>query len=212
VWCDTCGDGSFLIGNVAHDNAVNGVLLEYTGATGSLTMAYNIAYHNGFSGIEHSRSSHNDIIANNTSYNNQYNCYFSGLFGGGDTIGMVDNIYENNICASKVSTEYGVVMVAQFGAENNSQGQGHGNIYRANSLGQPSEASGRFAIFGSGKVFNSYAALNSAYGGDMEWLQEDPMLVNPAAGDFNLRSGSPAVGVGYGHLTLGAMPDTGVIN
>ncbi len=46
IWCDTCGNGSFLIGNVAHDNAVNGVLLEFTGATGSLTMAYNIAYRN----------------------------------------------------------------------------------------------------------------------------------------------------------------------
>jgi len=213
VWCDTCGNGSFLIGNVAHNNAVNGVLLENTGATGSLTMAYNIAYNNGFAGIEHSRSSHNDIIANNTSYNNQYNCYFSGLFGGGDTtIGMVNNIYENNICASKVSTEYGVVMVAEFGAENNNQGQGSGNIYRANSLGPPSEASGRFAIFGSGNVLDSYGALNAAYGRDMEWMEEDPLLVNPAAGNFALQPGSPAIGVGYGHLDLGAVPDTGVIN
>ncbi len=75
---------------------------------------------NGFAGIEHSRSSHNDIIANNTSYDNQYNCYFSGLFGGGDTtIGMVDNVYENNICASKVSTEYGLAMAAELARTTN---------------------------------------------------------------------------------------------
>ncbi len=48
--------------------------------------------------------------------------------------------------------------------------------------------------------------------GDMEWMEENPLLVNPAGGDFSLQPGSPAIGVGYGHIDLGAVPDTGIIN
>ncbi len=207
VWCDTCGDGSFLKSNIAHDNAQNGVLLEFTGATGSLTMSYNVAYNNAWAGIEHSRKSHNDRITNNTSYNNQYNCYFSGEFGGGDTtIGMVDNLYENNICAAQVSAQYGGVLIAQFGAENNSLGQGHGNVYRDNSFGSPDQWTGRFAIFGSGNVVTSYSQLDAAYGSSTTSMQRDPMLTNPSAGNFALQPGSPSIGRGYGHIDQGAVP------
>lgn len=210
VWCDTCGDGSFLKSNVAHDNAQVGVLLEFTGATGSLTMSYNIAYNNGWAGIEHSRSSHNDVVANNTAYNNQYNCYFSGQFGGGDTtIGMVDNIYENNICSGKVSTKYGDALVAEFGAENNSLGQGSGNIYRDNSFGSPNSWTGRFAIFGSGHVITTYAQLDAAYGSATASIQSDPMFANPAEANFALKPGSPAIKSGYGGADLGALPFVG---
>jgi hypothetical protein len=207
VWCDTCGDGSFLKYNTVHDNAQNGALLEFTGATGSLTMSYNIAYNNGWAGIEHSRSSHNDLIANNTSYNNQYNCYFSGQFGGGDTtIGMVNNTYENNICAGQVSTKYGNALVAQFGAENNALGQGSGNIYRDNSLGSPASWTGRFASFGSGNVLATYAQLDAAYGSNTSSIQSDPMLTDPAAANFALMPGSPAIKAGYGGVDVGAVP------
>lgn len=170
-------------------------------------MSYNIAYNNGWAGIEHSRSSHNDLIANNTSYHNQYNCYFSGQFGGGDTtIGMVNNTYENNICAGQVSTKYGNALVAQFGAENNALGQGSGNIYRDNSLGSPASWTGRFASFGSGNVLATYAQLDAAYGSNTSSIQSDPMLTDPAAANFALMPGSPAIKAGYGGVDVGAVP------
>ncbi len=206
VWCDTCGNGSFLTGNIAHDNAINGVLLEFTGATGSLTMSYNIAYKNGWAGIVHSRSSHNDVVSNNTGYDNWYNCLFQGQFGGGDTtIGMVNNTYENNICASQVSGVYGVAAVMQFGAENNNLGTGSGNIYSNNSFGLATAATGYFVIFGSGNVLKTYAALDAAYGSSTNSMQLDPMLANPAGGNFALLPGSPAIGAGVGGLDLGAV-------
>ncbi len=210
IWCDTCGDGSFLRGNVAHDNTQDGIQLENSGATGSRSMSYNVSYRNGWAGVAHSRSSHNDIIANNTAYDNPYNCFFQGEFGGGDTtIGMVDNIYENNICAAQVIGKYGAALVAQFGAENNDKGQGHGNIYRDNSFGEPGDWTGWFAIWGSGNVIKSYAELDAGYGSSTNSMQKNPMLENPAAGNFNLMSGSPAIDRGYGHVNLGAMPYVG---
>ncbi len=205
VWCDTCGNGSFLKDNVAYGNAVNGVLLEFTGATGTLTMSGNIAYDNGWAGIIHSRSSHNDVVSNNTAYNNWYNCDFTGQFGGGDTtIGMVNNIYENNICASQVSGAHGTTFVAEFGAENNTLGQGSGNIYRNNSFGASSSATGFFAIYGAGVYMSRYSDLDAAYGSSMNSMQSDPMLTNPAVGNFTLETGSPALNAAYGGGYIGA--------
>ena len=207
IWCDTCGSGSFLRGNVAHDNTQDGVQLENSGANGSTSMSYNIGYRNGWAGIAHSRSSHNDIISNNTAYDNPYNCYFSGEYGGGDTtIGMVDNVYENNICAAQVVGKYGAVLVAQFGAENNDKGQGHGNIYRDNSFGLADEWTGIFAYWGSGHVVNSYAELDAGYGSNTTSMERDPMLEDPAAGNFNLKPGSPSIRRGYGYINQGALP------
>jgi parallel beta-helix repeat protein len=207
IWCDTCGDGSFLTGNLAYNNTQDGIQLENSGATGSRSMSYNVAYNNGWAGVGHSRSSHNDIISNNTAYNNPYNCYFSGQYGGGDTtIGMVDNIYENNICASQVIGKYGVTFVAQFGAENNKLGQGSGNIFRNNSFGVASAATGIFAIYGSGNDVSSYAVLDTDYGSSMHSMEEDPLLTSPATGNFALEASSPAIKAGWYGAELGAIP------
>lgn len=207
VWCDTCGDGSFLKANIAHDNAQNGVMLEFSGAEGRRTMAYNIAYRNRSAGIFHSRRSHSDTVANNTSYDNLINCKFTGEYKGGETaIGMFNNVYENNICASRVLNAKGTVLEVQWGTENNGLGEGSGNIFRNNSLGVPSATNGKFAIFGSGRVLTSYAELNAAYGSDMHSVEKDPMLTDPEAANFALRPGSPAIKAGWGGVDLGAIP------
>ncbi len=207
IWCDTCGNGSFLTGNLAYNNTQDGVQLEFSGATGSRSMTYNVAYNNGWAGVAHSRSSHNDIIANNTAYNNPYNCFFQGEYGGGDTtIGMVNNTYENNICSSQVIGKYGVTFVAQFGAENNKLGQGHGNIFRNNSFGVATAATGIFATYGSGNNVKTYAALDTLYGSSMQSMEKDPMLISPATANFVLQPGSPAIGAGWYGADLGAIP------
>jgi hypothetical protein len=207
IWCDTCGNGSFLTANIAHDNAKNGIMLEFTGATGTLTMTGNIAYHNTSVGILHSRRSHNDIVSNNTSYDNFVNCQFSGEYGGGETaIGMVNNTYENNICASQVINSHGTVFVAEWGAENNALGEGSRNVYRNNSFGLPSATNGAFAIFGAGKIVTTYGALNAAYGSTMNSIEGDPLMTSPATGNFALMAGSPCIKAGYGGVDLGAIP------
>jgi hypothetical protein len=207
IWCDTCGDGSFLTGNLAYNNTQDGVQLENGGATGSRSMTYNVAYNNGWAGVAHSRSSHNDIISNNTAYNNPYNCFFTGEYGGGDTtIGMVNNTYENNICASQVIGKYGYTFIAQFGAENNKLGQGSGNIYRNNSLGVASAATGIFAAWGSGNNVTSYAVLDADYGSSMHSMELNPMLTSPATANFVLEAGSPAIKAGWYGADLGAIP------
>jgi hypothetical protein len=209
VWCDTCGNGSFLTGNIAHDNAKNGVMLEFTGSTGTLSMTENIAYHNASIGILHSRRSHNDVVSNNTSYDNFVNCQFSGEYGGGETpVGMVNNTYENNICASQVLNSNGTVFVAEWGAENNSLGEGSGNVYRNNSFGVPTATNGTFAIFGVGKTMSTYAALNAAYGSSMNSIQGNPLLTSPATANFALMAGSPCIKAGYGGVDVGAVPYT----
>jgi hypothetical protein len=209
VWCDTCGNGSFLTGNIAHDNTKNGVMLEFTGAAGTQSMTGNIAYRNTSIGILHSRRSHNDIVANNTSYDNFVNCEFSGEYGGGDTVvGMVNNIYENNICASQVLNSSGTVFIAKWGAENNSLGEGSGNIYRNNSFGAPSATNGTFATYGAGKNMTTYGALDAAYGSSMHSIEGDPLLTSPATGNFTLKAGSPCIKAGYDAVDVGAVPYT----
>jgi hypothetical protein len=207
VWCDTCGNGSFLTGNIAHDNAKNGVMLEFTGAAGSLSMTGNIAYHNASVGILHSRRSHNDLVANNTSYGNFVNCQFSGQYGGGETaVGMVNNTYQNNLCASEVLNSNGAVFIAEWGAENNKLGEGSGNIYRNNSFGVPAATNGIFSIYGVGKTITTYAALDAAYGSTMNSIEGDPLLTSPATANFSLEPGSPCIKAGVGGLDVGAVP------
>ncbi len=207
VWCDTCGDGSFLKNNIAHDNAQNGVMLEFSGAAGRRLMTGNVAYRNRSAGILHSRRSHNDVVSNNTSYDNLVNCQFTGEYNGGETaIGMVNNTYENNICASLVLSPKGTVVMIEWGTENNTKGEGSGNVFKNNSFGVPSATNGTFAIFGAGRIARSYAELDAAYGSSMHSMQLDPMLADPAAGNFALKPGSPAIKAGVGGVDLGAVP------
>jgi hypothetical protein len=206
VWCDTCGNGSFITGNEGHGNTQAGAQLEWTGATGSQSMTGNIEWNN-FYGVLHTRRSHNDLIANNTTWGNFINCQFSGEYGGGETtVGMVNNTYENNICASQVMNSYGTGFVAEWGAENNTLGEGSGNVYRNNSFGVPSASNGTFAMYGRGVTKTSYAQLNAAYGSSMNSITADPLFTSPSTGNFTLLPGSPAIAAGVGAVDLGAVP------
>ena len=137
VWCDTCGNGSFLTGNMTRGNVQAGADIEFAGTAGTQSMTYNTGVGN-FYGVLLTRRSHNVTVANNTEVSNFINCDIQGEYGGGETaVGMVGNIVKNNICSEKVMNAYGTSLVVRWGAENNDVGEGSGNVYLNNALGCP---------------------------------------------------------------------------
>ena len=117
VWCDTCGNGSFLTGNMTRGNVQAGADIEFAGTVGTQSMTYNTGVGN-FYGLLLTRRSHNVTVANNTEYSNFINCDIQGEYGGGETaVGMVGNVVKNNICSEKVMNAYGTSLVVRWGAE-----------------------------------------------------------------------------------------------
>jgi hypothetical protein len=189
IWCDTCGTGTRVHHNIAYHNNKAGIMIEWAGAAGGVTADHNLAYDNE-TGILLSRMCHYVLIVNNTAYHNYVNLSAQGQYGGGETVvGMVGNIIANNITSDATGHE----VVAQWGMENNSLGEGYGNIWSNNCFGPPHAA---FAIFGLKHILSTYAQIDAAYGGPLHSVQEDPQLVSPTAGNFSLLPPSPARGAG----------------
>jgi hypothetical protein len=133
--------------------------------------------------------SDSNIIAHNTSWNDAY-CYVSaGSNPGTETV--KNNIWENNLCFAPTVASLAAVSGAQNAHA--TDGWGSGNVYEYNALGL--EAPG-FILWGTGNSLATYIAFDSAYGASTHSVAGDTLLTNPAAGDFTLRAGSPAIGAG----------------
>lgn len=168
IWCDTCGDGTEVTGNTVSDSAHNGLEIEWTGTTGPVFAINNLITGSQSYGFLLSRRSHGAIIANNTAEGNFINCAVQGEFGGGETaVGMVGNVFENNLCSSRVLNSAGSVAIFRWGGENNPKGEGSGNILRNNSFGDPAATKGSWIVFGDGQKLTSYAALASVAGASL---------------------------------------------
>ena len=191
VWCDTCGNGSFLTGNMTRGNVQAGADIEFAAAPGTQPMTYNPGVGN-FYGVLLTRRSHNVTVANNTEYANFINCDIQGEYGGGETaVGMVGNIVENNICSEKVMNAYGTSLIVRWGAENNTLGEGSANVFRNNALGAQGAGNGDFAMWGNNQIVSSYAAMDALYsaharGADAAWYIEPIVFDNAPALNFNL--------------------------
>jgi hypothetical protein len=65
-------------------------------------------------------------------------------------------------------------------------------VYDHNTMGA---AALNFLQWGAGYL-STYAAFDAAYGSATNSVAGDPLFTNPAAGDFTLQAGSPAIGAG----------------
>ncbi len=209
IWCDTCGNGTEVTGNTVSDSAHNGLEIEWTGTTGSVFAIDNLITGSQSYGLLLSRRSHGAIIANNTADGNFVNCAVQGEFGGGETaVGMVGNVFENNLCSSRVLNSAGSVAVFRWGGENNPKGEGSGNILRNNSFGDPAATKGSWVVFGDGQKLASYAALASVAGATLSGVPLlSPGAPLPGFDDPALTQHLPTCLVtGSGRMRIGACP------
>lgn len=164
IWCDTCGNGTEITGNTVSLSAHNGLEIEWTGTTGPVYAINNIITGSQSYGLLLSRRSHGAIISNNTADNNFINCAVQGEFGGGEkAVGMVGNVFENNVCGSRTLNSAGTVAIFRWGGENAPTGEGSGNILRNNLFGDPSQIVGTWVIFGDGHKLTSRADFDRTY-------------------------------------------------
>ena len=104
---------------------------------------------------------------------------------------MVGNIVRNNICSEKVMNAYGTSLVVRWGAENNTLGEGSGNVYANNALGAQGVGNGGFAMWGNNEMVSTYAALDALYsahahGASATWYSTPITFVNAQALNFTL--------------------------
>jgi hypothetical protein len=69
-------------------------------------------------------------------------------------------------------------------------GAGEGNIYIYNCFGVESA---NFIEWGTGVYKSTYDDWEASYGSETNSVEEDPLMVDPANGDFTLKSTSPAI-------------------
>ena len=161
---------------------------EHSGRVGSLiTLRNNLLYSNTLIGISlgGSASTNGGVdncgIYNNTLYQNDT------IQSGSGEIGLqnhVSNIqFANNLV---VSNSQGVFVSTQTTAINSSM---NGDLYFS--------ASGSKRIWSwNGLAYTSFAAYQSGSGNDLNGLYSDPLLINPASGNFIPAAGSPAINAG----------------
>ncbi len=137
---------------------------------GRILIANNLAYWNGFSGI-HSNSGERIDIINNTCYFNSYTHTTNGTSGGGSNIGISasksDNIkIYNNV--SVIDSDLGKYAISVANTTN--------------------------LLVNTNMIFGHTGQDPDLSGIQVNTMENDPLFVDPAAFDFALQSGSPAIG------------------
>jgi hypothetical protein len=189
IWADEMGTGVLIQNNTVYNNAGSGIMVEHHSGT---MVAYNVSYNNAPSWllgvlwpqIYVARGAISSSIFNNTCYGGAVGIAVEDL---SQLLPVTNNIVTNNI----VSGYSSLAFRAQHGGEN--AGTGAGNVYTYNSFGSQTA---NFIEWGHGVFESTYAAFDIGYQNATHSLTTDPLLSNPAAGDFVLQPGSPAIGAG----------------
>jgi parallel beta-helix repeat protein len=164
---------NLLQGNRVHDNQDTGMDFE-TGANYN-TSLQNFSWNNGDHGYDHVEGTNNTHIGD-VAYGN----YKDGFSIEGQTPGThltnciaVDNGLTTNEFDLWVDAQSSVGFVSDY------------NIFW-NSTSQP-------PVKYIATLYSSVATYSANSGQDAHSIQANPMFVNPAAGDFRLQAGSPAI-------------------
>jgi len=202
IWIDTADpNGAVVSYNVSGLNKLHGIYIENDSG---ILVHHNVAYSNDVAGIGVATSNNTDgtttrnmQIYSNTLWGNVTNSAL--VYAWGQLLlsgyyplmaaGCVNNTVQDNISVAAVA---GPELLTEFGCENDTT-HGTGNVYTYNAFG-PQAAN--FIEWGLGAFQSTYTSWATAYGSVTNALTTDPLLTNPAAGDFTLQAGSPAIGAG----------------
>jgi parallel beta-helix repeat protein len=177
---NTDGNGIIL------DDWVHGQNLPNVPYVGNGLVLANIAYHNGGKGI-HSFFSQVVTIANNTAYDNNWDTCNTGTYRGEINIqGNYSVVVENNIAWTIPGA--GVLS------------------YNTPFLGRSGSAPADKWISNISYGANNQMGEADTYPNSTNKANTNPMLVNPAATNFGLQSGSPAIGYGQTGTLLPPLP------
>ena len=187
LWYDTIGSGGIIRYNKIYSNSKAGIQVERSSGVKVLS---NVVYDNTYGQITLSRDIHNNLVYNNT-------CYGPGPFGiyvRGDESpiegGTTGNILRNNI-----SIGSDINLRVKWGGENDGT-YGSGNVYDHNCLGAEGDIVTHLVEWGAGNYDDTYDDWETAYGVTTSSVESDPLMTDPANGDFTLQSGSPAIDAG----------------
>jgi parallel beta-helix repeat protein len=173
------GNNNIITGSYIHDNAAQGI---YIAGGNNWTIENNIFYNNGMYEVFHYNGGQHSI-RNNTivaSPKNEFAATGVGSAGIYLHLGSWGSLYENNI-----------VDGFRYGAMNTSQGSS--SVFRNNLI--RSKPYPNFEIYSS----NGTPTTNQN-----NIFNQDPLLVDPANGDFRLQAGSPAIGKATDGGNIGA--------
>jgi hypothetical protein len=216
IWADTVGNGLTVQYNLVYGNNLGGILLD---ADNYATVNYNVVYNNGTASSAQGAgimffADGNDTMTGHVAYGNTlWGNYQQGLvfegYASGYPNSCVNNLAKNNISTGTVN---GPNFYAQYGCENPGT-DGSGNVYTYNDFGA---ASSKFTEWGHGTYYSTYPAWETATGncgtpGCSHSVQTDPQFVNPAAAQFWLQSGSPAIDAGTNlgsPYNIGLLPES----
>lgn len=147
-------------------------------------------------------SSGNNLIHNNIVSPNGINVYGIWIMGAGD------KVYNNTVYGTTSTYRYGII--GAYGAagmefRNNIVSDSFGGIDLYDTTG----------VIQSNNIYYNIGCFFSPHSdlGPGEMAGTDPMLTDPANGDFSLQAGSPAIDAGYfvGLPFNGSWPDIGAI-
>jgi parallel beta-helix repeat protein len=173
---DVRSSGNTIQANVSHDNEDSG-LQFYTGGGGNLVVD-NVSYHNGDHGIDDLNAPGQQIIGNTVFGNVAAGINLEGTSSGGTLVNniSVDNGINSPRTASNIRLD----------------SQSIANATLRRDLVNLSPSGTIMFIWGK-TSYPSLAAFQSATGQEVGGVQGDPRWAAPAAGDFRLTAGSPAV-------------------
>lgn len=180
IWFDTIGSGCIARYNRIYNNNSYGIYSENNSS--KVEIYYNICHGqnltNYAAGI-YIMKSDSDEVYNNVCYNNYLGISCASLDDGGTTHSN-DNIFVNNISSGNTCELY-----CEHGGDNDGT-NGSGNIYIHNCFGAETS---NFIYWGANK--STYDAWEVAYGSSTHSVESDPLMTDPANGDFTLQKNSP---------------------
>ena len=208
IYVSTGNSGILIRGNTSFDNA-----RSYTrAATGidvrspGTTVVGNVTYGNEDSGVQLYNGAHRSVVVNNVTYGN--GDHGIDVLNSTDTVIVSNTVHDNVTAGINLEGASGTAASSRGVLRNNisvnngvASSTTRGNV-RVDAKSTPGttinndllhlSAAGTLLTWGTTQ-YATLAAFRAATGQEAAGIDADPRWVDPAAGNFRLRSGSPAI-------------------